>query len=167
MSIKFDLNKFLEDKTAIFRLIVLLLASILYVSPGVLMIVYFDSELLVKLSGIKLFVISAAISLPLHLLATVLIMCSPGTQIEVLQDPSKLRGIVLSIGALVWAVALVFIIPCISALNSWLNPSVGELTEKYQLIIAYIISLSFFMAVGIRGYFKTTLPYIRQSSNKN
>lgn len=164
MSIKFDLNKFLEDKATIFRLVVLFLVSIIYIAPGLLMIFYFDPELLVKLSELKLFVFSAAISLPLHILAAVLIMCSPGTQVEVLQDPSKLRGVVLSLGALIWAVVWVFLIPWLSTLNAWLYPSIGELTEKYQLIIAYLMSLAFFMVVGIAGFFKTTLPYVRQSS---
>ncbi|WP_376869227.1 hypothetical protein AB5G97_02060 [Aeromonas veronii] len=160
MSITFDLNKFLEDKATIFRLVVLSLVSIIYIAPGLLMIFYFDPELLVKLSELKLFVFSAAISLPLHILAAVLIMCSPRTQIEVLQDPSKLRGL----GALIWAVVWVFLIPWLSTLNAWLYPSIGELTEKYQLIIAYLMSLAFFMVVGIAGFFKTTLPYVRQSS---
>ncbi|MEL3914364.1 hypothetical protein [Aeromonas caviae] len=164
MSINFDLNKFLEDKATIFRLAVIFLVSIIYIAPGLLMIIYFDSELLVKLSEMKLFVFSAVISLPLHILAVVLIMCSPGTQIEVLQDPSKLSGIVLGFGALIWAVVWVFLIPWLSTLNAWLYPSIGELTEKNQLIIAYLMSLAFFMVVGIIGFFKKTLPYVRQSS---
>jgi hypothetical protein len=164
MNIKIDLNKLLEDKATIFRLVVLILVSIIYIAPGLFMIVYFDSELLIKLSEIKLFVFSAAISLPLHILAAVLIMCSPGTQIEVLQDPSKLRGVVLSIGALIWAVVWVFLISWLSTLNAWFYPGIGELPEKYQLIIAYLMSLAFFIAVGIRGFFKTTLPFVRQTS---
>ena len=164
MSIKFDLNRFLEDKATILRLVVLFLISIIYIAPGLLMIVYFDLELLVKLSEIKLFVLSAAISLPLHILAAVLIMCSPGTQIEGLQDPSKLKGVVLSTGSLIWAVVWVFLIPWLSTLNAWLYPGIGELTEKYQLIIAYLMSLAFFMAVGIMGFFRITLPYVRKTS---
>ncbi|WP_169697764.1 hypothetical protein [Methylophaga nitratireducenticrescens] len=165
MIIKFDLNKFLENKATIFRLVVLLLISIIYIAPGLLMIVYFESRLLVELSEIKLFIFSAAISIPLHILSAVLIMCSPATQKEVFQDPSKLRGIVLSVGALIWAILWVFLIVLISSLNAWFYPTIGELAEKDQLIIAYLMSLSFFIAIAIIGFIRNTLPYVKQFSD--
>jgi len=164
MNIKFDLNKFLEDKATIFRLAALCLVAIIYIAPGLMIIFYFDPELLIKLSEIKLFVFSAAISLPLHILAAILILCSPATQIEVLQDPSKLKGAVLSIGALIWAVVWVFLILWFSTLNIWIFPPIAELAEQYQLIITYLICLVFFMVIGIIGFFKVTLPHVLEAS---
>ncbi len=159
MAIKFDINKFLEDKASIFKLAILVVLAIAYVSPGLIIIWYFDRDLLISLSELKLFVFSGGISMFIHLLAATLIMSPPATQIEVINDPSRFRVKVLGSGTLMWSLLLLLVIPITSAFISWLYPDFSYLPEKYQLMYTYLLMLFFLIASGIYGFFKITIKH--------
>lgn len=144
---KFDLNRFLEDKNSIFRLMVLFVLIAIYIAPGVLIVAYVQPDLLVELSEIKLFFLCAAISLPLHFLATLLIIAPRPTLVEIAKDPSLIRKYVLSVGALVWAVLLLLIIPAVAEFIGHLYPSFSELNIRYQLLYTYLIFIGYCVMV--------------------
>lgn len=150
--VKFDLNKFLEDKNAMIRLAVFFVLLVLYIAPGVLLVAYARPELLVELSELKLFFLSAAVSLPLHVLAALLLVAPASTQFEIMQDPSALRRYVLSVAALVWAILLLLLLPVIAALMAWLFPAFGELSTHYQLLYAYFLFFTYCLVVFARGF---------------
>lgn len=157
MKINFDVNSFLSDKALIFRLTLLLLLFIIFISPGLIMIYLFNPELLTTLSDVKLLIFSAGVSIPLHLLALVLLISSPATQISIIKDPSQFRAYSISIGAMLWAVLWVFLLLALTKLIGYLYPSFKDLPQNQQIISAYIIALAFFFGVSIFSFLKVTI----------
>lgn len=162
MEINFDVNSFLSDKALIFRLTLLLLLFIIFISPGLIMIYLFNPELLTTLSDVKLLIFSAGVSIPLHLLALVLLISSPATQISIIKDPSQFRAYSISIGAMLWAVLWVFLLLALTKLIGFLYPSFKELPQNQQIISAYIIALAFFFGVSILSFLKVTIRHMQK-----
>lgn len=156
----FNVNDFLNDRVLVFRLAILFLLFVVFISPGLIMIYLFNPEFLMGLSEIKLFIFSAGLSIPLHLLAFVLIISSPATQVGIIKDPSKFRAWSFAIGVMLWAVLWVFLILALMKLIGFLFSGFGEFPQSQQIISTYVIALVYFICVSVFSFLKVTVKHV-------
>ncbi|TPG84751.1 hypothetical protein EAH74_12045 [Pseudomonas mandelii] len=162
MKINFDVNSFLSDKTLVVRFALGVLLFVAFMSPGLIMIYLFSPTLLTDLSDLKLIIVSAGISIPLHLLALALLISSSATQLSIIEDPSQFRACSIGIGAMFWAVLWVFLLLAFTKLLGFLCPSFKELAQNQQIISSYVIALVSFFGLSIINFVRVTAKHMQR-----